>query len=302
MERMSEMELLQLRYFQALAKEEHMSRTAEKLYISQPSLSLTIKKLEKELGVPLFDRTGRSIRLNAYGRLFLRHVDEVFSALERGGNELRKMYGHYENQVLIGIQTPYVWQDLTRDFLNANPNITLGQRSIESSDYIDQLLREEIDFHIGTLGDGNHTEKEALFDSVVFARGDVYVVVHPNNPLAHKESVRMADLRDEYIVARNHSDSFQQYTDKLCRDAGFSPRIALECDYTLREQMVAQGYGISFSTEYALRWLDNDTVVPVRISDPGIRRIYQLIWKKSRPFTPIMKKFHDFTITYVSGN
>ena len=119
------MELLQLRYFQALAKEEHMSRTAEKLYISQPSLSLTIKKLEKELGVPLFDRTGRSIRLNAYGSLFLRHVDEVFSALERGGNELRKMYGHYENQALIGIQTPYVWQDQTWDFLFVNTNITL---------------------------------------------------------------------------------------------------------------------------------------------------------------------------------
>jgi len=296
---MSEMELLQLRYFKALAKEEHMSRTAEKLYISQPSLSLTIKKLEKELGVPLFDRTGRSIRLNAYGRLFLRHVDEVFSALERGGNELRKMHGHYENQVLIGIQTPYVWQDLTRDFLNAHPNITLGQRSIESSDYIDQLLREEIDFHIGTLGDGDHTEKEALFDSVEFARGDVYVVVHPESPLAQKDSIRMQELRDEYIIARNRSDSFQQYTDKLCLDAGFSPRIALECDYTLREQMVAQGYGISFSTEYALRWLDNDAVVPVRISDPGIQRIYQLIWKKSRPFTPIMKKFHDFTITYL---
>lgn len=296
------MELLQLRYFRALAKEEHMSRTAEKLYISQPSLSLTIKKLEKELGVPLFDRTGRSIRLNAYGRLFLRHVEEAFSALDRGGNELRKMQGHYENQVLIGIQTPYVWQDLTRDFLSAHPNITLGQRSIESSDFIDQLLNEEIDFYLGTLGDGGYTEKEALLDHVEFARGAVYVVVHPNSPLARMGSVRMQDLRDEYIIARNRSDNFQQYTDRLCRDAGFSPRIALECDYTLREQMVAQGYGISFSTEYALRWLDNDAVVPVRIADPEVRRIYELIWKKSRPFTPIMKKFHDFTVDYLKKN
>lgn len=296
------MELLQLRYFLALAKEEHMSRTAEKLYISQPSLSLTIKKLEKELGVSLFDRTGRSIRLNSYGRLFLRHVEEMFAALDRGSNEVRKMQGHYENQVLIGIQTPYVWQDLTRDFLKAHPSITLGQRSIENSDFIDQLLREEIDFYIGSLGDGGYAEKEALLDSAEFARGVVYAVVHPGSPLAQKDSVLMRELRDEYIVARNRSDNFQQYTDRLCREAGFAPRIALECDYTLREQMVAQGYGISFSTEYALRWLDNDAVAPVRISDPGIRRIYQLIWKKSRPFTPIMQKFHDFTVTYISGN
>lgn len=295
------MELLQLRYFQALAKEEHMSRTAEKLYISQPSLSLTIKKLETELGVPLFDRAGRGIQLNSYGKLFLRYVDNVFSSLEEGVNELRKAQGHSENQVLIGIQTPYVWQDLTRDFLSAYPNVTLGQRSIESSDYIDQLLREEIDFHIGTLGDGDHGRKEALLEAVEFARGAVYAIVHPKNPLAGKESVRMQNLRDEYIIARNRSDNFQQYTDRLCREAGFEPRIALECDYTLREQMVEQGYGISFSTEYALRWLDNDNVVPVRIEGPGICRQYQLIWKKDRAFSPIMQKFYDFTVSHLTS-
>lgn len=293
------MELLQLRYFQALAREEHMSRTAEKLYISQPSLSLTIKKLETELGVPLFDRTGRTIRLNNYGKLFLQRVEEVFSALERGSNELRNLQGHYENQVLIGIQTPYVWQDLTRDFLKAHPSVTLGQRSIESSDFIDQLLREEIDFYIGSLGDGGYAEKEALLDSVEFARGNVYAVVHPKSLLAQRDSVQMKELRDEYIVARNRLDNFQQYTDRLCREAGFAPRIALECDYTLREQMVAQGYGISFSTDYALRWMDDDSVVYVRIADPGIRRIYQLIWKKDRPFTPVMKKFYDYVINFI---
>lgn len=88
------MELLQLRYFLALAKEEHMSHTAEKLFISQPSLSLTIKKLEDELGVKLFDRTGRNIKLNLYGKAFLPHVEDVFSSLERGVNELKKLQGH----------------------------------------------------------------------------------------------------------------------------------------------------------------------------------------------------------------
>jgi len=294
-----DMELLQLRYFRALAREEHMSRTAEKLYISQPSLSATIKKLETELGVPLFDRTGRNIQLNRYGKRFLRCVDSVFASLDEGVAELRNMRGHYENQVLIGIQTPYVWQDLTQNFLGTCPGVTIGQRSIENSDYIDQLLREEIDFHIGTLGDGEKSGKESQLESVEFAHGDVYVVVHPKSPLASKAAVSMIELRDEYIISRNRSDNFQQYTDRLCREAGFEPRIAMECDYTLREQMVAQGYGISFSTEHALRWLDRDDVVPVRIGDPGIFRRYQLIWKKSRPFTPAMQNFYDFTISYI---
>ncbi len=212
------------------------------------------------------------------------------------------MQGHFESQVLIGIQTPYVWQDLTRDFLAAHPDITLGQRSIESSAYVDQLLRDEIDFHIGTLGDGGSTRKESLLEAVEFARGGVHVVVHPDSPLARRDSVRMRDLRDEYIIARNRSDNFQQYTDQLCREAGFEPRIALECDYTLREQMVAQGYGISFSTDHALRWLQAPDVVSVPISDPDIVRTYQLIWKKNRPFTAAMQKFYDFTIRFIPDN
>ncbi len=295
------MELLQLRYFLALAKEEHMSRTAEKLFISQPSLSLTIKKLEDELGVKLFDRTGRNIKLNRYGKAFLPHVEDVFSSLERGINDLKKLQGHYENQVLIGIQTPYVWQDLTRDFLHQNPEVTLGQRSIEGNGFISQLLQEEIDFYVGSLGDGNEAEKEALLESVEFAKGDVYIIVNSKSPLAKRESVLLKEVRDEYIVSRNSSDNFQKYTDALCREAGFTPRIALECDYTLREKMVAQGYGISFSTEYAIRWLEADDVTPVRLADPGIKRIYQLIWKKGRSFTPTMKKFYDFTTHFIAA-
>ena len=296
------MELLQLKYFRVLAKEEHVSRASEKLYISQPSLSLTIKKLEDELGVRLFDRVGRGIRLNEYGKTFLAYVDDVFYAIERGSSEVRKMQGHYENQVLIGIQTPYVWQDLTRDFLKLNPGVTLGQRSIEGNDYIVQLLNEEIDFHIGTIGDGDDVEKEALLDKMDFAKGDVYIIVNASSPLAERESILLHEIKDEYIVCRNRTDNFQKYTDRLCREiGGFVPKVALECDYTLREKMVAQGYGISFSTGPAIRWLDTQGVVPVRIADPNVQRIYQLIWKRKRSFTPIMQRFYDFTANYIDS-
>ena len=294
------MELLQLNYFRVLAKEEHVSKAAEKLYISQPSLSLTIKKLESELGVKLFDRVGRGIRLNPYGKAFLSYVEDVFFAIEKGSSEIKKMQGHYENQVLIGIQTPYVWQDLTRDFLKNNPGITLGQRSIEGNDFIVQLLNEDIDFHIGTIGDGEDAEKESLLDKVDFAKGDVYIIVNAKSPLAAKESIFLKEIKDEYLVCRHILDKKKKYTDRLCKEiGGFIPKVALECDYTLREKMVAQGYGISFSTEAAIRWLDNEDVVPVRIADQNVQRVYQLIWKRKRQFTPIMQTFYNFTVNYV---
>ena len=84
------MELLQLRYFAELAYMEHLSRTAEKLMISPPSLSSTIKKLENELGVQLFDRSHQQMRLNQNGQLFYRYVQNALNSLDYGVTALRQ--------------------------------------------------------------------------------------------------------------------------------------------------------------------------------------------------------------------
>src|SRR5215813_15375912 len=82
------MDLLQLHYFQTVARLEHVTRAAEELRVAQPALSKTIARLETELGVPLFDRRGRRVALNTCGRAFLRHVERLFMALEDGRQEL----------------------------------------------------------------------------------------------------------------------------------------------------------------------------------------------------------------------
>ena len=82
------MELLQLRYFKLTAESQQITRTASKLNISQSSLSKTIKSLETELGVPLFRREGRSIRLNENGQEFLKYVNQALEALESGQKAL----------------------------------------------------------------------------------------------------------------------------------------------------------------------------------------------------------------------
>ena len=80
-ERAKNMNLSQLEYFQIVAKEEHISRAAEKLHISQPSLSTTIRRLENELDTLLFDRVGRNIYLNEAGKKLLNHVNYIFSQI-----------------------------------------------------------------------------------------------------------------------------------------------------------------------------------------------------------------------------
>jgi len=87
------MDLLQLRYFRVVARLEHMTKAPRSFFIAQPSLSQTIGRLEKEIGVPLFDRHGRVIRLNQFGKAFLEHVETLFRELEEGQRKVQDMAG-----------------------------------------------------------------------------------------------------------------------------------------------------------------------------------------------------------------
>src|SRR5256886_1659607 len=97
------MDLLQLHYFRTVARLEHMTRAAEELLIAQPALSQTIARLEDDLGVPLFDRLGRRIRLNLFGRAFLGRVERIFAELDQGQRELADLAGGEQGQVDLAL-------------------------------------------------------------------------------------------------------------------------------------------------------------------------------------------------------
>src|SRR5579875_959834 len=119
------MDLLQLRYFQTVARHEHMTQAAQKLYISQSSLSKTIAHLERELGVTLFDRQGRQIRLNQYGKVFLRRVEQAFAALEDGRRELVDLIEQERERVVLASMSVYLLPGLLQAFREHHPGISI---------------------------------------------------------------------------------------------------------------------------------------------------------------------------------
>jgi len=241
------MELLQLAYFLELAESEHVTKTAEKLMISQPTLSLTIRRLEEELGVQLFDRTGRNVRLNENGRLFRTYAEDALRILRKGKTELALRKEKRKPFVAVGIQSPYVWQDLTGGFATRYPQYALSQQSVEDGSWKNSLLSGAIDFYIGGLLDGPQAVPDGRFDSLTFAEGSLCVIV-PASSYAGRESVRLSELSEASFICRPAEEVFQQYTDRLCRLEGFTPKISMVCDYTVREAMVAEGHGLSFSS------------------------------------------------------
>ncbi len=119
------MDLIHLKYFQTVARTEHMTNSAKKLNIVQPALSRSIHSLETELGVELFDRNGKFIKLNENGKIFLETVDNVLNTLENGKKELLDMNNKSELEIkLLVLAGSNTLPKLILEFKKLYPNVT----------------------------------------------------------------------------------------------------------------------------------------------------------------------------------
>ena len=141
--------LSQLEYFRVVAKHEHISHAAEELRIAQPALSTTIGKLEKELGVPLFNRIGRNIELNDAGRRLLAHTNYLFEQIANMDAALEHTREILENELNISVSNSMFLGNWLHSFVLSNPKIRLRQKMLSESQMLEALKDESIDIAIG---------------------------------------------------------------------------------------------------------------------------------------------------------
>ena len=145
------MELLQLKYFLQLARTQHVSKTADMLNISQPSLSSTIKKLEAEVGVPLFVRQGRNTELSEDGRVYRDYIEDAFLAMKNGRRALDTMRNMSDNYINLGVLSPYIWTEIFSAFSAENPDIRINRYAVEGHRYINELIDGKLDLYLGAI-------------------------------------------------------------------------------------------------------------------------------------------------------
>ena len=234
------MELLQLRYFKAVAENENLTQTANQLYISPPSLSSTISRLEKELGTELFDRHGNRLHLNARGYVFLEHVNQMLSSLDNAVSELRDMEAQRDILLSVATTSPNVWIELFSSFQLEHPEIRVTHTSLRLDELQNPGCLYKYDFVIASPTDvpahWKHSELLYNDDSPV-------LLVHPDHPLSKRRQISLAEVKDEPFVALTPGFSSRKYFDDLCERAGFTPHIAIECDYMMRSYMVMKKIG-----------------------------------------------------------
>ena len=287
------MEWQQLEYFRVVAKTEHFRKAAEMLSITQPALSRSITKLEEELGTLLFDRIGRSVKLNKFGQLFLHRVENGLNEIAIGVEELNQLKNPYTGMVsisflqILGIK---IVPDMIRDFNNRYPDveIRLFQNNIMAS--MEQLLSREVDLClIPQIKDNPKITWHQLFAEELF----LYVPAH--HPLADRDSVSLSELSQENFIAFKRELGMRDVIDGFCEQAGFSPRIKFEGeDVPTLAGLVSAGLGVTIIP--AFHGISPDRVKQIPISEPFCHRKIGIAWLHGTTQPPSVDLFRNHVI------
>ena len=243
------MELSQLAYFRAVARTEHFTRAAEELHITQPSLSKAIANLEGELGVPLFDREGKRVRLNPYGAAFLERVEQILSLTDEAVFFIRDMKEGERGHVRIGSSFPitppspvYYYQ---YSFFQAHPQVALSL-SVRAGGQIESLLEQrELDFGISLC-----PASRAGITSRPLYTDKLGIIVGPGHPLASARSAPLESLAGEAFLCNSSAPDPNDSARYLCAQAGYEPKILYEGESAeLIGESVAMGRGVSFVSQ-----------------------------------------------------
>ncbi len=289
--------LQQLIYFRELALNGHLTSTAEKLYITQATLSNTIITLEKQLGVKLFDRVGRNLRLSEVGAKYLDYVVEALGALENGKNMIESHIRDEEQEVSVAFNNSSVWVDMIRDFQSRNRSYSI--RQIDCNDSVQSrkmLINMEIDYVIA----GTTDFSLASLEYRVFRSETICVCVPSNHRLKDRKSVTLEDIKDEPFICQGSGRPFQKFCDDIFKKAGIHYNKALECDYVMSSQLVDAGFGVRLSTYSsftAKSGLINHNNICIPIIDDYKLRDIALIWHPRRYFSRAALDFREHVLS-----
>lgn len=236
------MELMQLKYFSAVAHTQHLTKAAEALKISQPALSKAISRLEEELGVELFDRSSNKISLNANGELYLQYVQRALLELSSGTDAVRSYAGVVGGNVGIMTSCSGLLQPAIREFLTEFKDIRYQQYRYTADFIARELENGTADFAVTTM-----PLTSAKFEWIPLVRDELYVTMAPEHPFYTREEVSIFDLQNESLIVSNNLLSTHGIIGEGFAKFGLIPKIDYELNNPpLTERLVAEGRGISF--------------------------------------------------------
>ena len=285
------MELRQLEYFQMASRLKNITRAAERLRVSQPNITVAIKKLESERGIHLFDRSQKQLSLTPEGAVFLGRVEVALRSIQDAVLEVNDYKQLQKGTIKIGIPPmmgAYLFPKIFSSFQRRYSHLDVYLHEEGSVAIREQLERDELDFGIIII-----PEAAPNLQLLPMARSRIVCCVPEDSPLAARKAITMQDIEDGNLIMLKEGSFLRQTMLQKMKAADITPNIVLESNQVVTILgLVASGVGIAFLLDMVVRDVPGIRAIP--LATPSTVDV-GLAWKRDRYISRAAQSFIDFS-------
>lgn len=288
--------LRQLECFAILCHELSFTRAAEKLGMTQPTLSYQIKSLEDFVGVPLFDRLGRRIAVTEAGAILLKECDTIFSSIKAITKNISELHKLERGTLTIGTlpgELNILASRLLLDFHKSHPGVKI--KILGTDDVEDLLLKNKVDLALTVLPyDDDRIIKIPLYQE------NFYLAVSTNHPIARNEKIEFNELKTMPIVMFPTIHQCRKLVDTVSDQEGFmlDPIIETSTPDSIIS-IVKAGAGAAILSKTLLEIYDDRTIRAIKIENPSLKREIGIVYLKDKFIGSAAQIFIDLFISHI---
>ena len=290
------MELRQLEYFQMASRLKNITRAAERLRVSQPNITVAIKKLEGELGIQLFDRSQKQLSLTPEGAVFLGRVEVALRNIQDAVLEVNDYKQLQKGTIKIGIPPmmgAYLFPKIFSSFQRRYSHLDVYLHEEGSVAIREQLERDELDFGIIIIPDTSPN-----LQLLPMARSQIVCCVPEDSDLAARKAITLQDVEDHNLIMLKEGSFLRQTMLQKMKTAGFKPNIVLESNQVVTIMgLVASGVGNAFLLDMIVR--DTPGIRAIPLATPVYVDV-GLAWKRDRYISRAAQSFIEFSKSILS--
>lgn len=285
------MDVRDLQVFLAVASRLNFTRAGEDVHLSQPSVSVRIRRLEEELGVKLFEQLGKKVALTEAGRLLEPHARRVVAALDDARHVIEEVQGLERGALRIGASTTpgiYLVPKLIAGFKRLHPKIELHLEIKDTRRVEEGLLRNDYDFGFvgGHLVGG---EVEAL----QWRTDEIVLVAPPDHALAQRKQVQLKDVEKQRFIFRESGSATRVAVNEKLRSLNLQPEVVIEMDNPEAvKQAVQAGLGLAFMSRFVVGTeLKAGMLVVLKVRGLTIHRELKIAYRKDKHLSRAAQAF-----------
>lgn len=290
------MELRQLEYFVAVVDQGGFTRAAEHVHVAQPGVSAQVRRLERELGHDLLDRSGRQVRLTDVGAAVLPFARAALAAIDGARATVGELTGLLRGRIAVGTVTSHRVDlpALLSEFHEQHPGVEITLVEDDSAGLAANLRAGTLDAAILSLG----PEPLAGLDHVVVTDETITAAVGTGHVLADRTELAVTELRDRALICLPRGTGIRAHLEAACAAAGFTPHVAFEAgDPSMLARLALSGLGVAVLPDSVAR--NQHGLHPLTLVRPRLRGQLVFAWRADGPVSPAARVFLSHARTFL---